>query len=84
LITFADGYYTLTQSNNIIYLNVLRFEQIHGWQNNDAPFAFSYPLVNSRDQYLLLQKGRLAGWNASSVKAYIKRISGYQPIETPH
>lgn len=84
LETFADGYYTISSLNGTAYLNVLRFGQVQGWQNNNAPFAFSYPLVNTRDQYLLLQKGRLAGWNTNSVKEYIKRIAGHQPIKTPH
>jgi inner membrane protein len=84
LETFADGYYTITALNSTVYLNVLRFGRVQGWQNNNGPFAFSYPLVNTRDQYLLLQKGRLAGWNVNSVKQYIKRIAGYQPIKTPH
>ena len=84
LKTFADGYYTIEAFNGTAYLNVLRFGQVQGWQNNNAPFAFSYPLVNTRDQYLLLQKGRLAGWNANSVKEYIKRIAGHKPIKTPH
>jgi inner membrane protein len=82
LESFADGYYTLTETNNTVCLNVLRFGQIQGWQNNEAPFAFSYPLVNSRDQYLLLQKGRIAGWNMGAIKTYIKRISGNQPANT--
>jgi inner membrane protein len=78
LIEFAGNYYTITKSNNILYFNILRFEQIQGWNNNNAPFALSYPLVSGHDQYLLLQKGRLTGWNGKAVKRYIERIAGQQ------
>lgn len=76
LKTFAGDYYTLSKTGNVIYFNIPRFEQIQGWRLDDAPFAFSYPLVSGYDEYLLLQKGRLAGWNKTAVKLYIERIAG--------
>ncbi|HEY2580665.1 MAG TPA: metal-dependent hydrolase [Mucilaginibacter sp.] len=78
LIEFSGGYYTITKSDSVLYFNILRFEQIQGWRIQNAPFAFSYPLVSGHDQYMLLQKGRLAGWNENSVKQYIERIAGRQ------
>jgi hypothetical protein len=41
-----------------------------------APFVLSYPLAAAIDQPLLLQKGRLAGWNLMSLKMYIRWVSG--------
>lgn len=76
LITFADGYYTVSQVGNIKYLNVLRFEQIQGWRIPNAPFAFSYPLSGDKDQGMLLQKGRMKGWNKDTFVIYLKRIAG--------
>lgn len=61
LVTFADGYYTLSQSNNGIFLNIIRFEQVRGWEQQNAPFVFSYPLSPGNKPVLLLQHGRLAG-----------------------
>ncbi|HEY4322533.1 MAG TPA: metal-dependent hydrolase [Mucilaginibacter sp.] len=81
LIKFAGGYYTITKSDSVLYFNILRFEQIQGWRIQNAPFAFSYPLVSGHDEYMLLQKGRLAGWNKNSVKQYIDRIAGRQTIK---
>jgi inner membrane protein len=80
LTKFAGGYYTISQSNNVLYFNILRFEQVQGWRIENAPFAFSYPLVSGHDQYMLLQKGRLAGWNRNSIKQYIGRIAGTKTL----
>jgi len=73
---FAGNYYTVTQSGNVLYFNIPRFEQIQGWDNKNAPFAFSYPLLPGYNGYMLLQKGRLTGWNKTTVKLYIERIAG--------
>jgi inner membrane protein len=76
LLTFADGYYTVSQKNGGYYFNILRFEQIQGWAVPNAPFAFSYPLASGADQGLLLQKGRLQGWNGLTINRYLSRIAG--------
>jgi inner membrane protein len=81
LIKFAGNYYTISQSNNVLYFNILRFEQVQGWRIKNAQFAFSYPLVSGHDGYLLLQKGRLAGWNGNAIKKYIERIGGREAME---
>jgi inner membrane protein len=76
LLTFADDYYTVTQTDTAFYFNILRFGQVQGWRASNAPFVFSYPLSATKGQAILLQKGRLAGWNRSSLKIYIERIAG--------
>ncbi len=76
LKTFADGYYTISRSNGELYFNVLRFGQAQGWQNGNAPFALSYPVAAAGDENMIIQKGRLAGWNKQSVKIYLERIAG--------
>jgi len=76
LVTFADNYYTVTQSSNILYLNVLRFEQVEGWRQKNAPFTFSYPLSAGHNRVLLLQRGRLEGWDINTFKDYVRRIAG--------
>jgi len=76
LTTFADGYYTISRSpKGNLYFNIIRFGQIQGWQNADAPFALSFPLVKDKNK-LVVHKGRLAGWNMHSLKKYIERIEG--------
>ncbi len=76
LQTFANGYYTVSQANGHLYFNVLRFGQIHGWLNNNAAFALTYPLDASDNQNMVVQKGRLAGWNKHTIKQYLERIAG--------
>lgn len=76
LKAFADGYYTISQSHNQLYFNVLRFGQVQGWQNNMAPFALSYPVNSTGDENMIIQKGRLSGWNKKSIRQYLERIAG--------
>jgi inner membrane protein len=76
LLDFANDYYTVTKTDEGVYFNILRFEQVQGWRVSNAPFVFSYPLSATKGQAILLQKGRLTGWNGNSLKIYIKRIAG--------
>ena len=76
LTTFADNYYTISRSADSLYFNVLRFEQVQGWDHKNAPFALSYPLSAGHNQATLLQRGRLAGWNNTTIYQYIERIFG--------
>lgn len=73
---FAAGYYTISRSENNVYFNVLRFGQIQGWQTKRAPFALSYPVGDTGEDNMVLQKGRLAGWDGRSIKQYLERIAG--------
>ena len=78
LKTFADGYYTISRSQGALYFNVLRFEQIQGWRIKNAPFALSYPIKRVGDENMIIQKGRLKGWNKHTLKQYLERIAGNQ------
>ncbi|MDF2432653.1 MAG: inner rane protein [Mucilaginibacter sp.] len=73
---FAGDYFTISRSGDGLYFNILRFQQRHGWLDTKAPFAFSYPLTSGNADGLLLQRGRLAGWNKKTLKAYLMRIAG--------
>lgn len=79
LKVFAGHYYTISRSDGDLYINILRFGQIQGWRDPDAPFVLSYPLSSGKGRALLLQKGRMAGWNGSSIQAYLRRIGGELP-----
>lgn len=75
LKTFADGYYTISKTNGSIYFNILRFGQVQGWLNNDAPFALSYPVGAKDNENMVIQKGRFKGWNDISFKKYLEGIA---------
>ena len=75
---FSKGFYAASLQNDTLVFNDLRFGQIAGWQNGDAPFAFHYFLQHS-DNKLVVQRGRFAGWSKESMEALLQRISGDQP-----
>lgn len=76
LMQFANDYYTVSASADGLFFNVIRFGQIQGWQTKDAPFVLSYPLGTNRDENMIIQKGRLTGWNSRSVHQYLERMFG--------
>jgi inner membrane protein len=41
-----------------------------------APFALSYPVNSTGDENMIIQKGRLSGWNKKSFGQYLERIAG--------
>jgi inner membrane protein len=84
LLAFAGKYYIFTKVDSNIHINLLRFGQVQGWASPDAPFAFSYPLAATTNQKLMLQKGRLSGWNSYSFQIYLQRILGKQAVNYKH
>jgi inner membrane protein len=47
LISVTDGYYTVDEVNDSLFVNDLRFGRISEWSTNDTPYAFSYKLIDS-------------------------------------
>ena len=76
LTRFADGYFTVSQKGGQLYFNIVRSGQIQGWQTKDAPFVLSYPLGTKGNENMIIQKGRLTGWNSRSVRRYLERMIG--------
>jgi inner membrane protein len=64
------------QRNGTIVLNVLRFGQILGWEYPHAGFVFHYFLNSLSDNTLVVQRGRLEGWNKKTIKTMLDRILG--------
>jgi len=76
LLRFAEGYYIVTQFEDKLVFNDLRFGQMLGWQEPRAPFVFYYYLEHPHDNELLIQRGRFARWNTAAFLSFIKRIKG--------
>ncbi|MEO5979048.1 MAG: metal-dependent hydrolase [Chryseolinea sp.] len=76
LLRFSQGYYTVTKQGDTLVFNDLRFGQMLGWQNPRAGFVFHYYLNCGLDNKLVLQRGRFAGWDATAIKIFIKRMFG--------
>lgn len=73
---FSQGYYTVEQWEDTTVFNDLRFGQIVGWYNPRERFAFHYYLNYSDHNDLVVQRGRFAKWNETTLKALVDRIRG--------
>jgi len=76
LLRFSKGYYTVTNSNDTLVFNDIRFGQMIGWLDPAAPFVFYYYLQHPKDNALIVQRGRFARWDSKAVKALLARIRG--------
>lgn len=76
LLRFSKGYYAVQQWGDSLVLSDLRFGQIMGWQNPGARFVFYYYLQHPAANTMLVQRGRMAGWNADAWLTFWKRIRG--------
>lgn len=76
LTRFCQGYYTAEQWGDTLVFNDLRFGQIRGWEDGKARFVFHYFLQRPGDNKVILQRGRLDGWDRRAVRAFIRKIEG--------
>lgn len=73
---FSQGYYTVEQSGDTLVWNDLRFGQMMGWQHPRTGFVFHYYLAPEIDNTVVLQRGRFAGWDETTLPNLISRIRG--------
>lgn len=76
LMRFANGYYSVTLVNDTLVFNDLRFGQVAGWENPDAPFVFYYFLQYPSENELVVQRGRFARADKNAFQSLIERIKG--------
>ncbi len=76
LIQFSEGYYIVSQYQNRLVFNDLRFGQMMGWTDPKAPFVFYYYLEHPEDNELIIQRGRFERWDRQAVRSFIERIKG--------
>ncbi|MEQ8303052.1 MAG: metal-dependent hydrolase [Cyclobacteriaceae bacterium] len=73
---FSEGYYVVSQYEDQLVFNDLRFGQMLGWKDPRSPFVFYYYLEHPNDNELLIQRGRFAKWDIEAVKSFLARIGG--------
>ncbi len=73
---FSKGFYTVSQINDTLIFNDLRFGQINGWTNYQNKFVFHYYLSHINNEKLLIQKGRFSSFTMFGIQSLIKRIEG--------
>lgn len=76
LIRFSQEFYTVEKWKDTLVFNDLRFGQINGWEPERGRFVFHYYLQHPEANKLVVQRGRMDGWNRQSMEKYIRRIMG--------
>lgn len=76
LIRFSQGYYVYTHKGDTVYINDMRFGQMGGWYQKDAPYVFSYSLQKDANNTVVLQKGRVQANGKEALSTLIERIKG--------
>ena len=78
---FSQGYYTVEYQSDTLVFNDLRFGQVTGWHSRNARFSFHYYLNYSKENLLVMQRGRFANWNQQTLESLIVRIRGQKQNE---
>lgn len=75
---FSQGFHTVERQDGKLLFNDLRFGQIRGWCDPEGPFTFQYELGQGNDNLLVMQRGRMAGWDRDAITSLVARIRGHQ------
>ena len=76
LLHFSQGYYTVERWGDTLVFNVPRFGEMRGWDDSAARFVFHYYLDDPGHNGMVVQRGRLAGWDRKAWRDFIRRIGG--------
>jgi inner membrane protein len=76
LLHFSQGYYTVEQWGDTLVFNDLRFGEMRGWADPKARFVFHYFLQYPGENAVVVQRGRMNGWNRETIRIFIRRIRG--------
>jgi inner membrane protein len=76
LLQFSQGYYTVEHWGDTLVFNDLRFGEIRGWADPKARFVFHYFLQWPGHNAVVVQRGRMSGWNRRTVRVFWRRIWG--------
>jgi len=76
LVRFSQGFYTVEKRSDTISFNDLRFGQMGGWKDPLAEFVFHYYLHPDLGNKLVMQRGRVTGWEEGTFPALVNRIRG--------
>ena len=76
LLRFAEGYYTVERWGDTLVFNVPRFGEMRGWDDPGARFVFHYYLNDPGHNGMVVQRGRLAGWDRKAWEDFLRRIAG--------
>jgi inner membrane protein len=75
LLVFSKYYYSVNKTDSSILFNDLRFGQIGGWYDPDAPCVFSFDITR-RNNAAHIQQGRMKAIDSKPLTELVKRIKG--------
>ena len=73
---FSQGYYTIAKWHDTLVFQNLRFGEINGWLDKDPKFAFYYFLQYPEANNMVIQRGRVAGWDKEMMGRFVGRVFG--------
>jgi len=73
---FSRGFYTADMWHDTLVFNDLCFEEMMGWKGQQPRYVFHYFLTQPKDNKVIVQRGRFAGWDRVTVAAFLRRIKG--------
>ncbi|HRH66540.1 MAG TPA: metal-dependent hydrolase [Bacteroidia bacterium] len=76
LIRFSQGYYSVEELGDTVFLSDLRFGQVVDWKSGKSRSVFRYALNNNVNNDLIIQKGRMEGSGKEAFQALIERVQG--------
>ena len=84
LISVTDGYFTVEQINDSLFVNDLRFGRISEWAQDDTPYAFSYKLIESDESTDILRVPiRFEGERDTRMLLNLARRIAGKPVREP-
>jgi inner membrane protein len=76
LKSFSNGFYIAELWGDTLVFNDLRFGQMKGWMDPRGKFVFHYFVDYPRENTLVMQRGRFAGWDSETVQGLLVRMRG--------
>ncbi len=76
LLRFSQGFYAIEQWGDSLVFNDLRFGEMRGWADPKARFVFHYFLQYPGENAVVVQRGRMSGWDERTIRVFIRRIKG--------
>jgi len=76
LIRFSKGFYIISQRDEKIFFNDVRFAQAGGWTDLKADFVFSFEIVKNAEGSVEIKRGKWRSSRLSGLETLWERIKG--------
>ncbi|HMT29201.1 MAG TPA: metal-dependent hydrolase [Bacteroidia bacterium] len=73
---FSENNFCVTEYDNKVWFNVIRFGQVNGWDNPHSKFALSYDLSPGADNSMVVQSGRIEASKKEVLQSMWNRMKG--------